>query len=456
MPETEQRESGRLSEVVRMRAASATPERPFVIEHREALIYMLGEAAELEHSILCQYLFAAVTLKQSVQEGVSERQLEAIRHWRKTVLEVAGQEMLHLALVQNLRTAIGAAPHLTRPNLPCPARHFPPGVQIALVPFGEQALRHFLYLERPEGLDLDDAEGFAAIARAEPLRISAEDIVPVAQDFATVGHLYRAIEEGFAHLAAKLGEQGLFIGPPRAQATPESFGWPELLVVTDLVSARRALETIVEQGEGASGDWRKAHFGRFHDILDDYIVMQKDDPRFEPARPVLAANVRPPESGVEVPLIGDPLTARVVDLFNVAYEMLLQVLYRFFAHTEETDRQLILLASVAFAVMQKLIRPLGSLITELPVGPEYPGMMAGPSFELFYEADYFFPHRDAAWIVLEERMREAASYARRLAAENPGVGAVVEPVAAAADELAHRLAEGRTPPANQVEPSRHS
>jgi hypothetical protein len=29
-----------------------------VIEHREALIYMLCEAAELEHGIMCQYLFA--------------------------------------------------------------------------------------------------------------------------------------------------------------------------------------------------------------------------------------------------------------------------------------------------------------------------------------------------------------------------------------------------------------
>jgi hypothetical protein len=429
-----------------MRGTAATPERPFVIEHREALIYMLGEAAELEHSILCQYLFAAVSLKQSVDEGVSERQLQAMIRWRRTVLEVAGQEMLHLALVQNLRTAVGAAPHLTRPNLPCPARHFPSGVQIALVPFGEQALRHFLYLERPEGLDMDDAEGFAAVARAEPLRISQEDIVPLPQDFATVGHLYRAIEEGFAHLTDKLGAERLFIGPPRAQATPKSFGWPELLVVTDLSTARRALDTIVEQGEGAAGDWRKAHFGRFHDILDEYLAKLEEDPCFEPARPVLAANVRPPESGADVPLIGDEFTARVVDLFNVAYEVLLQLLYRFFAHTEETDAQLSLLAEIAFAVMQKLIRPLGSLITLLPAGSEYPDKTAGPSFELFYEADYFFPHRDAAWIVLEERLRDVASYARRLATRSTDIRTNLEEVAAAAGKLADRLAAGSVVP----------
>jgi hypothetical protein len=29
-------------------------------------------------------------------------------------------------------------------------------VQVALLRFGERALRHFIYLERPEGMDLDD------------------------------------------------------------------------------------------------------------------------------------------------------------------------------------------------------------------------------------------------------------------------------------------------------------
>ena len=40
-----------------------------MIEHREALIYMLCEAAELEHAIMCQYLFAAFSLKESDRRG---------------------------------------------------------------------------------------------------------------------------------------------------------------------------------------------------------------------------------------------------------------------------------------------------------------------------------------------------------------------------------------------------
>src|SRR5690348_11282314 len=145
--------AGRLSRLLATRGGRAAPEEPFVIEHREALIYMLCEAAELEHAIMCQYLFAAFSLKQSLDEGLTEPQLAAVQRWRRQVSHVATQEMLHLALVQNLLTAIGAAPHLSRPNLPAPAGHYPAGVQLALIPFGERALRHFMFLERPEGMD---------------------------------------------------------------------------------------------------------------------------------------------------------------------------------------------------------------------------------------------------------------------------------------------------------------
>jgi hypothetical protein len=143
---------GQLAEVIASRGGKAPPEAPFVIEHREALIYMLYEAAELEHGIMLQYLFAAFSLKQSADEGLTDDELAAVQRWRKVIAHVATGEMLHLALVQNVLSAIGSAPHFSRPNLPAPASHFPAGVRLALVPFGEEALRHFLFLERPEGM----------------------------------------------------------------------------------------------------------------------------------------------------------------------------------------------------------------------------------------------------------------------------------------------------------------
>ena len=116
---------GRLAQVIATRGGLAPPEAPLVIEHREALYYMLCEAAELEHGIMCQYLYAAFSLKQSEDEGLSAEEAEAVRRWRKRISHVATQEMLHLSLVQNLLAAIGGAPHLSRPNFPHPGHPLP-------------------------------------------------------------------------------------------------------------------------------------------------------------------------------------------------------------------------------------------------------------------------------------------------------------------------------------------
>jgi len=386
-------------------------EAPMVFGHRESLLFTLGKAATLEHLVMCQYLYAAFSLKDRDDEGLSAAQLEMVRRWRKELLHIAGQEMLHLALVQNLLTAIGGAPRLGRPNFPLPPYAYPAGIQMALVPFGEAALRHFAYLERPEGLEMDDAEGFAALQKAVTLPPVEDEIGPRLQDFETIGHLYRSIEDGFHALAGRLGEAGLFIGPPRAQATAVHFRWEELVAVTDLESAHRAIDTIVEQGEGARGDWHDAHFGRLIVILDDYLAARAADPAFEPVRPVVPAVVRPLESGAPVALITDPFSSRCVDLLNAVYEILLELLARYFTHTDETDEQLQVLADVAVSLMFGAIKPLGGLVSRLPVGVEHPGAQVGPSFELFYDVDFLLPHREAAWRVMEERLRDVADLA---------------------------------------------
>ncbi|HEY7261021.1 MAG TPA: ferritin-like domain-containing protein [Trebonia sp.] len=420
--QTKQRDAlpGRLARVIATRGGLAPPEAPFVIEHREALIYMLCEAAELEHGIMCQYLFAAFSMKEQASEGLTEDQAATVRRWRKQISHVAAQEMLHLALVQNLLSAIGAAPHLSRPNFPQPASHYPAGVHLTLLPFGEAALRHFMFLERPEGMALHDAPGLAAHSRAAPA-MQPGDIAPHAQDFATVGHLYRSIEAGIDHLAQKYGERWLFVGPPRAQATQQHFGWPELVAVTDVASAHRAIDEILEQGEGPRGDWQNAHFGQFVAILDELEQLREADRGFDPVRPVIPLNVRPSERNPDVPLVTDPLAQRVMDLFNVCYEILLLMLQRFFAHTEETGAQLKALADGTYALMVQAIKPLGDLITTLPAGREYPGQTAGPSFELFYESDYVLPHREAAWVLMAERIEQAAAFC-----EPPGAGGTPE------------------------------
>jgi len=389
------------------------PDAPtMVLQHREALVYTLGKAAALEQLVMCQYLYAAFSMKDRDGEGLTPDQLDAVRRWRRELLHIAEQEMLHLALVQNLLTAVGAASSLGRPNFPLPPYAYPAGIRMELLPFNEQALRHFAYLERPEGLDMADQDALAAVDQAAPLPAAAEDeIGPRLQDFETIGGLYRAIELGLDRLAQRLGEEQLFLGPPAAQAGPAHFRFAELTAVTDLASARAAIDVIVEQGEGARGDWREAHFGRLISILDEYLDLRDADPAFEPARPVLTACVRDREDGRPMPLITDPFTSRCVDLLNAVYEVILQLLARYFAHTDETDYQLGTLAKVSVGLMASVIKPLGGLVTRLPVGPEHPGATAGPTFELFYDVDYLLPHRAAAWAVMEERMRVLAELA---------------------------------------------
>lgn len=410
--------------------------------HREALIYTLGKAAELEHLVMCQYLYAAFSLKTSEKEDLTPEQAAVVQRWRKELLLIARQEMLHLALVQNLLTAVGAAPRLARPNFPVPPNAFPAAVQINLLPFGEAALRHFAFLERPEGMDMTDADGMAALAQATELpHDETDEIGPHLQDFETIGHLYRSIEGGLRGLAETMGEARLFIGPAKAQATAEHFRWEELVAVTDLASAGAAIETIVEQGEGARGDWRDAHFGRLVRMLDDYLAAREADPTFEPTRPVVLAHVRPPVSGAEVTLIEEPFSARVTDLLNATNEVLLQLLSRYFANSGETPAQLATLADVAVGMMFTVVKPLGEIVTRMPVGFGMPGRTVGPAFELFYEVDYLLPHREAAWTLMEERLREIADLATRCRDACPPnflpqVSRVTDALRAQADRLA--------------------
>ena len=395
---------------------SPPEERPIVIETREELIFLLSEAAALEHMIMCGYLFASFTLKDRHDEGLAPDQLGAVRRWGRVISGVAAQEMLHLALVNNLLISVGAAPFFGRPNFPHPPKYFAPGIQLALLPFGEKALRHFLYLERPERFELDDAPGFEAGSAAAP-NTAGDELVPEQQGFATVGHLYRGIEQGFVHLSEKLGERHLFVGSSRHQATEEFFGWPELVAVTDAKSSGRAIESIITEGEGARGHWKNAHFGKFYQVLGEYTTMKKEDPNFEPARPALPAAARRSPDIRGMAQITDPLTAGVSDLFNASYELALQLLSRFFTHSETSDHEQKTLSDAAVTLMVNVLKPLGKELTRLPIGPRHPGRTAGPSFQM-YPREYLLPHRHAAWVLLHERSTDLAKYCADLSRDS--------------------------------------
>ena len=71
---------------------------------------------------MCCYRFSAFSIKKDVSEGIAEEQLGVVRRWRRTMLQVATEEMIHMALACNLLTAVGGKPHTRRPNLPSSPR----------------------------------------------------------------------------------------------------------------------------------------------------------------------------------------------------------------------------------------------------------------------------------------------------------------------------------------------
>ena len=409
---------------------------PVRIENRAQLIYLLTEAAELEHEILCCYLFASFSLKEAESEGLTAEQLERVQAWRRVIGEIVVQEMLHLATACNLLTAVGGAPQLRRPNLPTSARAYPPAFQLRLVPFGKESLDLFIRLEQPESL----AQAESYRDTAVPLdRLS--DIFSSERNYETVGELYRGIEDGFTYLAQKLGEEELFIGPPQAQTAEPFFSLPGLIAVRDLQSALAAIEVIVEQGEGASIEVEDSHYRRFVRIREEYGEALAADPEFSPARPVLpnpyaTAPTDVAESAVN--LIDDPQTADVCNLFDGCYELMVQILGRLFVHAEESEPQLMALADVAVGLMIDVLDPLGRAITTLPAGPSHPDLRAGPSFRLSRGAA-IPAHAEAATPMFRERLDELARYCQFLQLE-PKAPAQLTQVRDALTKFAGQLA----------------
>lgn len=416
---------------------------PVRIENRAQLIYLLTEAAELEHNILCCYLYTAFSMKDDVKEGVTEAELKSIREWRAHIMEVAVQEMIHLAAACNILTAVGGAPQLRRPSLPTSPRAYPDAFKLQLVPFSLKSLEIFMDIERPEGLPAIDPTLNVEEDHTDLTLDNLGAIFSTERDYATQGHLYRGIEDGIQYLAQKMGEKGLFIGPVTSQTAQAYFGnYPGLIPVTDLASAMEAIQVIVEQGEGASIEVEDSHYSRFRRVYLEYKEILKSNPGFEPTRPVVsnpyATLPADQADSKDVTLIDDPLTADVANLFDGCYELMVQMLGRLFVHAEESEPELVSLADTTLALMVQVIVPLGSALTLMPAGPSNPGKTAGPSFRLSRGAS-IPTNKEAAWIVFHERLSELTAYSRFLQTRK-NAPAVLGEVGEALSKLAETFA----------------
>lgn len=393
----------------------AEPE--IVVENRETLIQLLSEAAEIEHGLMCCYLYASFSIGAPFQRTLPEEQARMVQRWQRVIAEIARDEMVHLALVANAMNAIGAQPHLTRPNFPVSPGYFPEGVVTFLAPFCLATLDHFIYLERPEGVELADGEGFHS--RLHYRRGGRSDrLVPSAQDYATVGHLYRGICAGFSQLSERLGEEELFCGDPGLQLGPPELAMQGLSKVTSLVSARAAIDTIVTQGEGSAQGHERSHYHRLTTLRREVVEWLAHDRNFlAPVHSVATSPVmrRPPEPDGLVWVNQEP-AASLLDLANATYQIMLRALDLLFSPAARDPLVRPVALEAALCAMRAL--PVaGEVLTGLSANSERPGTRAGMSFTLSRGIGGSHDTRSALHNLAELAQLAARGFARHAAVD---------------------------------------
>ena len=352
---------------------NTTPNPP----SREQLLYWLHEASEIEHHLMCCYLYAAFSLKRH-DAAWTPAQRDAVAGWRRAITSVAMEEMTHLALVGNLMNALGAAPHLNRPPFPVDAGPYPAGFVIRLQPFSAATIEHFKFLERPVHEALQDGAGFEP-ARRYRRAVPEGRLSPGPRDYSTVGELYETVAQSLEAFALVHGEAALFIGDPSLQVDTALAPLPGVAAVTDLASALAAVTTIVTQGEGAGGENHDSHFMRFCRIGNELAELIAADPAFEPAWPAATNPVMnaPIKAESERVFIDHARNARWLDIGNALYTTSMRCLLQGFNAGEQHAKSTWLSAS--FALMRTVV-PVGQGLASRPAHDDTPLPHGGLTF----------------------------------------------------------------------------
>jgi hypothetical protein len=317
----------------------------------------LQTAVEIEWSTIPPYLCARWSLK----DGRNELAAECIE-------DVVMEEMLHLTLACNLLNAIGGKPHLIPPGTRLPSYpgylpHSSDSFLVNLLPFSPEALETFRLIERP----------------------AREAAPPEPDRYHTIAQFYEAIREALRRIA---GKRKIFTGKRHHQVDQSYYygGGGEAFPVTDLDSATKALEVIVDEGEGIHhsiwdgahelfGEPKElAHYFRFDELYRGRRYVEGDTPRTGPrGDPILidfgaVLPMRPNPSAADHPP-GSELRAMTEEC-NATYSRLLSQLHAAFngrpSELVESVHTMLELKYQAIALMH------------VPVGD---GQTAGPAFE---------------------------------------------------------------------------
>lgn len=378
---------------------------------REALLHALYEAAEIEHNLMCTYLYAAFSLK-APDEGLSGAEADAVTRWRREITAVAIDEMSHLTAVWNITSALGGAPRFGRTNFPLDPGYLPARIVVKLAPFNEASLQHFVYLERPVGSNEPEGVGFEP-ERVFQRALTAERITPMPIDYSTVGEFYQVLGEGIRALVARVGEAAAFAGDPALQLSATETALSGARPVRCSKTAMEAFDAIVRQGEGAPGHSAGSHFERFCTIRAEYQALKAANPAFVPSHPAAVNPVlrRPPRPEGRVWLESESASA-TVDVANAAYGLMLRLLaYSYAVAQPHPDKTLAV--DLATGLMRAMAQ-FGQHAARLPAGPSNPHCNAGMSFTALRDASAL-PPGPAARRFFVERLSELT----RAAAELP-------------------------------------
>lgn len=385
-------------------------EKPVLTPTREQLIHALYEAAELEHNLMCTYLYAAFSLKDET-DGLSAEEAAAVQRWRRAILDVAIDEMGHLAAVWNITAAVGGAPRFGRVNFPIDPGYLPAGIVVKLAAFDEYVLQHFIFLERPIGSKEPEGKGFEC-TRGFTRNPPAPRLTPMGFDYETVGEFYQTLQTALEIMARKLGEKELFSGDPALQLSPNEIDLGGVKPVLCAKTAVSACEAIITQGEGASVENPEAHYCRFRAIRGEYEELRAKNPDFKPAHPA-ATNVvlrRPPNPEGRV-WIEDESAAEIVDIANASYQTMLRLLgYAYVAPGPSPEKSLAVDLGID---LMKALTLLGESAARRPAGPSNPNCNAGVSFTALRDSGVL-PRGKSSRRFFVERIAELAKGAAKL------------------------------------------
>ncbi len=403
----------------------------------EHVVRLLHTGAEIEHSLMVQYLFAAYSL------GGDQVPLEyrpMVSRWRNNIIAIAKEEMGHFLTVQNLLKLIGSDVVLRRENFPWDTDYYP--FKFALKPFCWDTLCCYLYAEMEPEATVPDRPGKAAppafkSAYRELDPDELKEVTGIARKNApdgqahSVGALYRQIIDvtsdrtkipdssfrehsyssqaswddwgrGYKPAPRMLDPGGSIIKPkpgtfPMAALTNPASGRTAFVLIdraatrTEMVKALRALAA---QGEAPSlrvdATGEPSHFDRFSEIFHEYKRLL-NDPKYtgwSPSRPVVSNPItQKVVGGRGMTLITNAVALPWARLFNLRYRMLLMYL----AHTFRLEhRSGFGSPNLRSMIMHKVfgemynIKALAGILVEMPAyGADDPAR-AAPPFELPY------------------------------------------------------------------------